>query len=455
MKLSKILYKSFFAMAIVSVLLTAVSLTVAFWFVIAENVMFNLESFIWFLPGILITILFVFAICMVMAKYFTHRIIKPIENMRQNPEENLYKELIPLAETISSQQKQIKKQFQRLQIEKDKIATLIDNMSEGFILIDLDKNVLMSNNSASKLLGSSSEKILYETLNEYSCNEVVSECVDSAISGESKSGDVTIKGKALQIIANPVYSNDRQNGVICLIIDISAKKKAEKMRREFTSNVSHELKTPLTTIYGVADMLANGMVKEADVAAFGGNIRREADRLITLINDIVALSKLDENSLPRSDEEIDLYELAAEIVGRLENCAAEKNITGTVFGDHVIMVGNRTVFDEVIYNLCDNAIKYGNIGGKYEVKLSHIPKRAILTVSDNGIGIPEEHIERIFERFYRVDKSRSRKIKGTGLGLSIVKHGVMYHGGTIRAVSTNEGTSFIAEFPLRENLSKT
>ncbi len=147
--------------------------------------------------------------------------------------------------------------------------------------------------------------------------------------------------------------------------------------------------------------------------------------------------------------------MAAEIVGRLENCAAEKNITGTVFGDHVIMVGNRTVFDEVIYNLCDNAIKYGNIGGKYEVKLSHIPKRAILTVSDNGIGIPEEHIERIFERFYRVDKSRSRKIKGTGLGLSIVKHGVMYHGGTIRAVSTNEGTSFIAEFPLRENLSKT
>ncbi len=446
LKLSKILYKSFFAMAIVSVLLTAVSLTVAFWFVIAENVMFNLESFIRFLPGILITILFVFAICMVMAKYFTHRIIKPIENMRQNPEENLYKELIPLAETISSQQKQIKKQFQRLQIEKDKIATLIDNMSEGFILIDLDKNVLMSNNSASKLLGSSSEKILYETLNEYSCNEVVSECVDSAISGESKSGDVTIKGKALQIIANPVYSNDRQNGVICLIIDISAKKKAEKMRREFTANVTHELKTPLTSISGYAEIIASGLVKSDDIQGFAKKIHKESGRLLSLISDIMELSQLDERFSDETFAPVDLSLIANEVVEDLRSNAEKHNVKIAIDAVQSVISGDKNQIYELIYNLCDNAIRYNKPFGSVKIIVTDDDEHPCVKVADTGIGIPEKHHKRIFERFYRVDKSRSKETGGTGLGLAIVKHIAERHGGRVFLESDETGTVFTVEF---------
>ncbi len=386
----------------------------------------------------------------------TKRIIKPIRKINLDhpePKKN-YKELAPILEKLNSRNGMVNRQKAELVSRREQFSLLTESMNEGMIIADPKTSILTCNSEVSKLLCVKPPKN-GDSIFTLSREENFRRCIQDAMGGRRAECLLKTEQGDRRVIASPASINGAVNGIVVFIFDVTEEQALEKMRREFTSNVSHELKTPLTTIYGVADMLANGMVKEEDVAAFGGNIRREADRLITLINDIVALSKLDENSLPRSDEEIDLYELAAEIVGRLENCAAEKNITGTVFGDHVIMVGNRTVFDEVIYNLCDNAIKYGNIGGKYEVKLSHIPKRAILTVSDNGIGIPEEHIERIFERFYRVDKSRSRKIKGTGLGLSIVKHGVMYHGGTIRAVSTNEGTSFIAEFPLRENLSKT
>ena len=223
------------------------------------------------------------------------------------------------------------------------------------------------------------------------------------------------------------------------------------MRREFTSNVSHELKTPLTTIYGTADMLASGMVQPGDVAKFGENIRSEAERLINLINDIISLSKLDEDSAPRENESVELYSLAEEVLDRLKLSAEEKGVKVTLTGERVSLLGSRTILSEVLYNLCDNGIKYNVSGGGLDVKISHAPKRAIITVSDTGIGIPKQHIGRIFERFYRVDKSRSRKIKGTGLGLSIVKHGVMYHNGTVRVDSEpDKGTVFTIELPIEK-----
>ena len=253
----------------------------------------------------------------------------------------------------------------------------------------------------------------------------------------------------MEVIANPAKSTDMVNGIVVLLMDVTEKEKLEVMRREFTSNVSHELKTPLTTIYGISDMLESGIVKAEDVAGFGGNIRSEAERLINLINDIVSLSKLDEETAPIQTEEVDLYELAEEVLGRLEIAAEEKKVSTSVTGSHVLFSGSRTVLEEIIYNLCDNGIKYNSAGGVLEVRISHIPKTAIITVSDNGMGIPKEHINRIFERFYRVDKSRSRRIKGTGLGLSIVKHGVMYHGGTVRVESTpGKGTIFTVELPI-------
>lgn len=235
-------------------------------------------------------------------------------------------------------------------------------------------------------------------------------------------------------------------------MDVTEKQELETMRREFTSNVSHELKTPLTTIYGIADMLANGMVQHDDVAQFGGNIRSEAERLINLINDIVSLSKLDENEAPRENENVELYGLAEEVLERLKMSAEEKRVVTSLTGDRVSLMGSRTILSEVLYNLCDNAVKYNVEGGKLDVKISHVPQMAIITVSDTGMGIPKQHIGRIFERFYRVDKSRSRRIKGTGLGLSIVKHGVMYHNGNIHVESeAGKGTVFTVELPIEKN----
>lgn len=379
----------------------------------------------------------------------TKRIVKPIVRIdpdHPEPKKN-YRELAPILERLNSRNGMVNRQKAELISRREQFSLLTESMKEGMIIADPKTSILTCNSEVSKLLCVEPPKN-GDSIFTLSREENFRRCIQDAMGGRRAECLLKTEQGDRRVIASPACINGAVNGIIVFIFDVTEEQALERMRREFTANVSHELKTPLTTIYGVADMLANGMVKGEDVTAFGSNIRREADRLITLINDIVALSKLDENSLPRSNEEVDLYELAEEIVCRLENCADEKNITGTVIGDHVTLVGNRTVLDEVIYNLCDNAIKYGNIGGKYEVKLSHIPKRAILTVSDNGIGISDEHIERIFERFYRVDKSRSRKIKGTGLGLSIVKHGVMYHGGTVRAVNTTEGTSFIAEFPL-------
>ena len=280
-------------------------------------------------------------------------------------------------------------------------------------------------------------------------SEEFRKCIQDAVGGRHSECIISTQNGDRVVIASPAKSIDMVNGVVVLIMDVTEKNQLETMRREFTSNVSHELKTPLTTIYGISDMLANGIVKSEDVASFGENIRSESERLINLINDIVSLSKLDENSAPAQNEEIDLYEAAEEVLERLKLSAAEKNIQAQVAGEHLIYTGNPTVLSEVLYNLCDNGIKYNRDGGRLEVKLSHIPKKIFITVSDTGIGIPREHLDRIFERFYRVDKSRSRKIKGTGLGLSIVKHGVMYHGGTVKAESTpGKGTIFTVTLPV-------
>ena len=252
-----------------------------------------------------------------------------------------------------------------------------------------------------------------------------------------------------EVIASPSNTTDTVNGIVVFIFDVTEKQQLETLRREFTSNVSHELKTPLTTIYGIADMLTNGIVKPDDIGTFSRSICNEAERLIILINDIVSLSKLDENSISNEDTETDLYKLTEEVFTRLKHSSSEKNIEMTLSGEHIKIIGNRTILDEIIYNLCDNAIKYNKISGSVQVKLSHDSNKIIITVADTGIGIPPEHINRVFERFYRVDKSHSKQINGTGLGLSIVKHGVIYHNGTICVESNvGKGTVFTVEFPI-------
>jgi two-component system phosphate regulon sensor histidine kinase PhoR len=402
--------------------------------------------FLFVIPSILIIMIGVFVVCTILAKRSTKKIVEPIKEMADNGNGSPYDELLPLSQKIASQQRQIKRQMRRLQFEKDKISTLIENMAEGFILIDVDKKVLMSNYSASKLLGADDDGVTDKTLIAFSRNEVLNDCVDKALSGESKNGDTTVKGRALQIITNPVYSNGEKNGAICLIIDVSAKKKAEKMRREFTANVTHELKTPLTSISGYAEIIASGLVKPDDIPNFANKIHKESGRLLSLISDIMELSQLDEKF---SDEEfapVDLAGVAAEVAEDLRSNAEKHGITITVDTKTAVINGNRNQIYELIYNLCDNAIRYNRENGSVKITTGDDNEHPFVKVADTGIGIPEKHHKRVFERFYRVDKSRSKETGGTGLGLAIVKHITERHGGEISLESSEQGTTFTAMF---------
>lgn len=410
-----------------------------------------LSIFINIFPAIVVIMLIVFVICLLMSKRSTRRIIVPIERMTKNIDDTLYEELVPLAETISSQQKEIRKQMHKLQLEKDKIATLIQNMSEGFILIDMDRNVLMSNNSAASLIGANNGKITGKNLLVYSRNETIIECVDSALEGEGKSGDITINGRVLQIMTNPVYSNGKQNGVICLIIDISAKKKAEKMRREFTANVTHELKTPLTSISGYAEIIASGLARPDDVQGFAKKIHKESGRLLSLIGDIIELSQLDESTSSEDFVPLDISGIANEVADDLRSNAAKNGIQISVDAETAVIKGNRNQIYELVYNLCDNAIRYNRPDGKVKITVKENDNKPYIIVSDTGIGIPEKHRKRVFERFYRVDKSRSKETGGTGLGLAIVKHIAEHHGGNVTLESGQQGTTFTVSFNTNHN----
>ena len=408
--------------------------------------------FLFVIPSILIIMIGVFVVCTILAKRSTKKIVEPIKEMADNGSGSPYDELLPLSQKIASQQRQIKRQMRRLQFEKDKISTLIENMAEGFILIDVDKKVLMSNYSASKLLGADDDGVTDKTLIAFSRNEVLNDCVDKALSGESKNGDTTVKGRALQIITNPVYSNGEKNGAICLIIDVSAKKKAEKMRREFTANVTHELKTPLTSISGYAEIIASGLVKPDDIPNFANKIHKESGRLLSLISDIMELSQLDEKF---SDEEfapVDLAGVAVEVAEDLCSNAEKHGITITVDTKTAVINGNRNQIYELIYNLCDNAIRYNRENGSVKIITGDDNEHPFVKVADTGIGIAPEEQGKVFERFYRVDKSRSKARGGTGLGLAIVKHAALYHHATLDLSSElGVGTTITVTFPIQQD----
>ncbi len=389
----------------------------------------------------------------VSATAVSRNIVKPINDIDLvHPDINKsYKELAPLLQKLLSQNNKVSRQMDEILRNREQFSLMTESMTEGLIIADPKLSVLACNSSAKRLLGAGT---FIEGQSIYALNnsEVFRRCLLNALGGRRSECILRTGNGQREVIASPANSIDMLCGLVVFIMDVTEKQELETMRREFTSNVSHELKTPLTTIYGISDMLANGMVQQEDVAQFGGNIRSEAERLINLINDIVSLSKLDEDSAPRENESVEIYALAEEVLGRLKLSAEEKNVTVSLNGDRVSLIGSRTILSEVLYNLCDNAIKYNVEGGKLDVKVSHIPQMVIITVSDTGMGIPKQHIGRIFERFYRVDKSRSRKIKGTGLGLSIVKHGVMYHNGNIHVESeSGKGTVFTVELPIDKN----
>jgi len=379
-----------------------------------------------------------------MASISTKRIVRPIEKMTEDITDVAYEELIPFANTIEKQQSQIKNQMAKVQLEKDKINALIANMNEGFLLLDMDKNILIENDSAASLLGTMRKNIVGENIITLSRNKEFINCVDEAIEGKSGTVKFEHKGKNVQVLASPVLSNGKQNGVICLIMNITEKEKTEKMRREFTANVSHELKTPLTSISGYAEMIENGMVANTeDIQRFAGKIHKEAGRMITLIGDIIELSHLDEPQKTLEKQYIKLRELTEECFDTLASSAEKRNVYLNLIGDDVIFHGNRSMIYEVIYNLCDNAIRYNNPGGKVDVIIKDKINQVEISVADTGIGIPQKHHSRIFERFYRVDKSHSKETGGTGLGLAIVKHIVEQHQGKIQLDSNENGGTTI------------
>jgi len=320
-------------------------------------------------------------------------------------------------------------------------------MNEGLVLMDKDGIILSINPAANRIFSLDESCVGRDFLTVYRDHEM-NLCIKNAIESGHCEIQQTRFGREYQFDASRIESDDEMIGIILLIFDITERVQAERNRREFTANVSHELKTPLQGIIGSAELIENGMVKQEDLPRFIGHIRKEASRLVILVGDIIRLSQLDEKA-ELIKEEINLLQLVEETTENLKDIAKDKNIEISIDGKQVIIYGVRKLLYEIIYNLCDNAIKYNIYGGNIKISITKNNQNAVLTVADTGIGIPQEHLDRVFERFYRVDKSHSKETGGTGLGLSIVKHAVAYHHGKIDIESkVNNGTTITIKFPM-------
>lgn len=393
----------------------------------------------------------VFILCILLSNLLTDLIINKIEKMAENIDslDNFvaYDELIPFAKTIKMQKTRIIDQMQHIEQQKNKIEMVLKNMSEGFLLLNTDKKILTVNQSAVKLLSAIEMDYTDKNILYFSRNSLLNKSVDNAIKGESTSTEIYLNGKYLQLITNPVYDKYNIIGVMCIFLDITEKKENEKIRSEFTANVSHELKTPLTSISGYAELIEKGIAKKEDIKNFAAKIHSEAARLILLINDIIRLSELDDPRTELQCEQIDLFEIAKECVESLSINAQRKGIKMKVIGESLMIFANKSMIEELVYNLCDNAIRYNRPNGSVIVTIKPEGNKASLSVEDTGLGIAKEHQSRIFERFYRVDKSRIKSTGGTGLGLSIVKHIVQKHNAKIELSSTiNVGTKITVLF---------
>ena len=355
-------------------------------------------------------------------------IVRPINeiDLEHPDQQQVYEELSPFLSKIHRQNRLIASQVKELTRTQKEFSAITENMSEGLLVIDAKTEVLSYNAGALRLLDVKECEIGVSVL-PLNRSEPFRLAVEKALSGERCEQTFPMGNRIYRIMASPVYKDENVAGAVLLLLDVTEQEERDTLRREFTANVSHELKTPLTSISGIAEMLMNGIVKPEDVSRFGGDIYREAQRLIALVADIIKLSQLDENLIPMEKEPVDLYDLAQQCIGRLSDEARQHGVSFELEGDHCSVTGVRPVLEEMIFNLCDNAVKYNREGGKVVVSVVPQGEHVSLSVRDTGIGIPLEHRARVFERFYRVDKSHSRQIGGTGLGLSIVKHGAAYH----------------------------
>lgn len=396
---------------------------------------------------ICIVILIALILSAVLAIKLSESILKPINALDlDNPENNkTYDELAPLLTKINRQKLVIENQLHEAKQKQKEFKLITDNMREGLLVIDSNSDILTYNAAAEKLLDITDETSL-ASLKIYRSTQVI-DAVDEALKGNNSECQITQHSRQYSLIANPVFRDGEIIGAVIVLLDITEKAQREQLRREFTANVSHELKTPLTSIYGFAELMKDGDMKKEDMEDFAKSIYDETKHLITLVGDIIKLSALDEKSRFYEKETVDLYALACETAERLKVDAAKKHVTVNVEGEKAEYVGVRQILTDIIYNLCENAIKYNRENGSVDVSVAENNNNIILKVKDTGIGIPQEHQERVFERFYRVDKSHSKEIGGTGLGLSIVKHGVLYHGGEISMESEpGKGTEITVTF---------
>ena len=375
--------------------------------------------------------------------------VRPINDIDLDHVEDTepYEELSPLLTKISSQSRRIEEQVEQLQRQRREFEAITENMSEGFLIVDSHTNLLSYNSSAKRMLGVENLPE-HETVLAINRSSGFRGVLEKALAGRHSQTVFQYKERQYQFLANPVRQHGQIVGAVILLMDVTERMEQEAMRREFTANVSHELKTPLTSISGYAEIIEAGIVKEEDISRFAGKIHEEAMRLLTLVNDILKISRLDEDVDLPEKESVDLYSLSEQILSRLQPQAEKRDIHMELSGDHESVLGQRQVLDDMVFNLCDNAIKYNKEQGSLAVRIQKTEEGICLSVQDTGVGIPYEHRDRIFERFYRVEKSHSKELGGTGLGLSIVKHGAQLHDAQIRVNSTvGQGTTITLIFP--------
>lgn len=417
--------------------------------------------------GMMQPIIVVLIFTLILSGFLTYRLSKqliaPLDRIDlEHPEETeVYEEMAPFVRKIILQNREIQETMDELKEKQNEFNLITENMQEGFIVVDKNAMVLSHNTSIMRLFGVScsvenrSVLILNRT-------EEFRQAVKSALAGRHNERVISVGERFYHLYVNPVFADSEVAGAIIIVTDVTEKEERENLRREFSANVSHELKTPLTSISGIAEIIKNGIVDEKDIPRFAENIYDEAKRLIHLVEDIIRVSQLDEGESVVERESVDLYRVAASVIEHLKPVAGKSEIKLTLKGEPAKIMGVPAIIEEMIYNLCDNAVKYNKPKGKVQVTVSHVAADkediaagqyaqgyARISVKDTGIGIAKDQQDRVFERFYRVDKSHSKEIGGTGLGLSIVKHGAKLHGADIMVESElDQGTTITVTFPV-------
>lgn len=395
------------------------------------------------LPAVCVLVLMILLGAFFASRLSKH-IVTPLNELDlEHPDEiDTYDEMAPFITKINKQQKTIQKQLSDAKRQQKEFQIITKQMREGLLVIDTQTDLLSSNASALELLdaGQVKDKESVLSLNR---SEAFEKTIDKVLRGEHVESVLNLGERYCQICVNPVFDKETIAGAVILLIDVTEKMQRDSLRREFTANVSHELKTPLTSISGFAEIIQSGFVKQEDVRKFAGKIFDETQRLVTLVDDIIKISQLDENCQPYQREKVDIYNLAKDVLSRLQESANKAQVQLNMEGEHAELETVLPILDEIVSNLCDNAIKYNKKGGSVTVTVLNTRNQICLSVRDTGIGITAAEKSRVFERFYRVDKSHSKEIGGTGLGLSIVKHGAAYLGAKVELESTiDKGSTF-------------